>query len=218
MSGKAILERLKAACPKADEAAAKARLEGHPRSLIPRRALPVGEDAIALFRDYAQAAAATVEEIESVHDIPAAAASFLKANDLPARLRLAADARLAGLDWGEVETLSGPAAPQDKAGLSWAFCGIAETGTLMMVSGPDSPVTLNFLPDNHIVALRAGDIAGAYEDAWDKLRAQMGEAAMPRAVNWITGPSRTADIEQTLVLGAHGPRKLHILLVKEQER
>jgi L-lactate dehydrogenase complex protein LldG len=159
-----------------------------------------------------------VEEIESARNIPAAAANFLKANDLPARLRLAGDSRLSGLDWGEVETLSGPAEPQDKAGLSWAFCGIAETGTLMMVSGPQSPVTLNFLPDNHIVALRAGDIVGAYEDAWDKLRAQMDGAAMPRAVNWITGPSRTADIEQTLVLGAHGPRKLHILLVKEQER
>ncbi|MEZ5579927.1 MAG: LUD domain-containing protein [Candidatus Competibacteraceae bacterium] len=73
----------------------------------------------------------------------------------------------------------------------------------MLLSGPHSPpTTLNFLPDTHIVVLRADRIVGAYEDAWDLLRAR--GLGMPRTVNFITGPSRSADIEQTVQMGAHG--------------
>ena len=212
-----IMTRLKAACPHADDGIVRDRLSRHPRNLVPRRAMPVGDDANALFVDMARQAAASVSELKSRDEIPAAAAAFLRQHDLPEKLRLAADARLAGLDWGGLETIGGPAGADDTAALSHAFCGIAETGTLMMLSGPDNPVSLNFLPDNHLVVLEAGGIVGAYEDAWDRLREKMGESAMPRAVNWITGPSRTADIEQTLVLGAHGPRRLHILLIREQD-
>ncbi len=93
-----------------------------------------------------------------------------------------------------------------------AFTAVAETGTLMLRSGPDHPTTLNFLPDTHIVVLRAGQIVGPYEDAWAKLRAA---GDMPRAVNFVSGPSRTADIEQTIQLGAHGPRRLHIVLIED---
>jgi L-lactate dehydrogenase complex protein LldG len=93
-----------------------------------------------------------------------------------------------------------------------AFAAIAETGTLMALSGPDSPTTLNFLPDNHVVILRASQVMGAYEDGWDKLRRT---GALPRVVNFITGPSRTGDIEQKILLGAHGPRRLHIILIED---
>src|SRR3546814_17374947 len=89
-----------------------------------------------------------------------------------------------------------------------AFAGIAETGTVMMASGPDAPITLNFLPENHVVVLRASQVAGTYEEAWQRLREARGRGVMPRAVNLITGPSRTGDIEQTILLGAHGPRRL----------
>jgi L-lactate dehydrogenase complex protein LldG len=94
-----------------------------------------------------------------------------------------------------------------------AFAGIAETGTLMLPSGPDRPTTVNLLPDTAMVLLRASRLVGAYEDAWDRLRAEQG--GMPRNVMLVTGPSRSADIEQTLELGAHGPRRLHILLVED---
>jgi L-lactate dehydrogenase complex protein LldG len=89
----------------------------------------------------------------------------------------------------------------------------------MLASGPSGPTTLNFLPETHMVVLKARDIAGCYEDAWDRLRAVQGTAEdgalLPRTVNMITGPSRTADIEQTIQLGAHGPRRLCILLVDD---
>ena len=83
----------------------------------------------------------------------------------------------------------------------------------MLLSGPDNPTTLNFLPDNHIVVLAAADIVGDYETAWDRLRAAFGKGRMPRLVNMITGPSRSGDIEQKLLLGAHGPRRLHVVIV-----
>jgi hypothetical protein len=90
---------------------------------------------------------------------------------------------------------------------------IAETGTLMLPSAPERPTTLNLLADTAIVVLRASNLVGAYEEAWDKLRAEMG--GMPRNVMLVTGPSRSADIEQTLELGAHGPRNLHVVLVED---
>ena len=90
----------------------------------------------------------------------------------------------------------------------------AETGTLMLTSDAARPSTLNFLPENHIVVLRVEQITGAYEEGWRFLRAAGGNGTvMPRTVNLITGPSRTGDIEQRIQLGAHGPRRLHIIIV-----
>ncbi len=96
-----------------------------------------------------------------------------------------------------------------------AFGGVAETGTIAMVSGPDNPSTLNFLADNHVVVVSEKDIIGDYETLWSKIRFAYGKDVMPRTVNWITGPSRSADIEQTLLVGAHGPRRVHIVVVKD---
>ena len=93
-----------------------------------------------------------------------------------------------------------------------AFAGIAETGTLALVSGPANPTTLNFLPDNHIVVLRKEDVVADYESVFAMLRTAYGKGGAPRTLNFVTGPSRSADIEQTLLLGAHGPRRLHIVI------
>ena len=56
---------------------------------------------------------------------------------------------------------------------------------------------------------------GSYEETWDMLREKFGESVMPRSVNFISGPSRTADIEQRLIMGAHGPKELHIIMVND---
>ena len=112
------------------------------------------------------------------------------------------------------------AEPTDSVSVQHAWAGVAETGTLVFPSGPERPTTLNILPETEIAVLRASDILGAYEEAWDRLRAERGGAEpsggfMPRNVMLVTGPSRSADIEQTLELGAHGPRRLHVILIED---
>lgn len=91
-----------------------------------------------------------------------------------------------------------------------AFCAIAETGSLVLLSSRASPTTLNFLPDNFICLLHRQTIVQHIEDVWQRVRTETG--GMPRALNIITGPSRTADVEQTIQLGAHGPRRMHVIL------
>ncbi len=159
---------------------------------------------------------ATVAEVATAADVPAEIARYLRENNLPATLRFGDDQRLADMPWAAtaLEIARGASEGDDLNAVSAAFAAVAETGTLALVSGPDNPTTLNFLPDNHFVVLFADDLVGDVESVFAKLRALYGPGAMPRTVNFITGPSRSADIEQTLLLGAHGPRRLHIVVVK----
>ncbi len=187
---------------------------------VPARGRPAAKDLIDTFRKEAERVDATVDVIENMTEIPSAIKSFLDSNELPPFLKIAPEPRLQAVPWSKepgLEAAFGPAQAEDSAALGRAFAGVAETGTLVMASGPGSPQAMNFLAETHIVALWAGDIAGAYEDAWARLRKSdkggIGGQFMPRAVTWITGPSRTADIEQKLLLGAHGPRRLHILII-----
>jgi L-lactate dehydrogenase complex protein LldG len=149
--------------------------------------------------------------------VPAAVAEYLAAENLPAEFVMAPDPGLDGIPWATRPLLQirrGDTPRADGTTLTPAFAAIAETGTLLLTSGPNTPTALNFLPDTHIVILRAGQIVAAYEDGWDRLRAARPlPQDLPRAVNFITGPSRTADIEQQIVQGMHGPRRLHIVLV-----
>ena len=138
---------------------------------------------------------------------------------MPASLRMGGDPRLAAMPWDAttLEISHGPSDGHDLNAVSVAFAAVAETGTLALCSGADNPTTLNFLPETHIVVVRRDQVVATYEDGWDHLRTAKGKGALPRAVNFITGPSRTADIEQHIELGAHGPRRLHIVLVEDGE-
>ena len=125
------------------------------------------------------------------------------------------DPLLASTPWereGALEVTTGRSDGHQLASVSHAFRGVAETGTLVLTSGGDNPTTHNFLPEHHIVVLDAKDVVGDYESVWDALRKKVG-AKMPRTVNWITGASRSADIEQVLLNGAHGPKGLHVIIV-----
>lgn len=199
----------------ARRAAVRSRLERHARNLVPARA--DGDDAhrLTLFKTMLERADATVTEVESPDEVPQAVAEFLRNHNLPFQIRTGADAALAALPWDRVPTLEvghGPAEASDQASLSHAFAGIAETGTLALHSGQDNPTSLNFLPENHVVMVDADRVVGTYEDVWDRLREVFGEGVMPRALNMVTGPSRTGDIEQRLFLGAHGPKRVHVII------
>lgn len=196
-------------------AAVAERMARAPAGVVPARGQVEGRARIDLFVAQAEAALATVAEVEAEGDVPAAIAAYLRSHNLPASLRMGTDARLAALPWGDTPLAveEGPSDGTDLNAVSRADCGVAESGTLALTSGPENPTTLNFLPDNHIVVLDAADVVGDYEASWERLRTRFGKGAMPRTVNWVTGPSRSADIEQTMFLGAHGPRRLHIVLV-----
>ena len=222
MSGRdAVLGRIRRALGvSGEEATRKALVEGRlavplPNIIPARGQLPQAE-RVELFCRLAEKVAATVRRLERPAEVPAAVAEHLRRHNLPLQVRTGADPAIAALPWEtepHLERLVGPSDGGDPVSLSHAFAGVAESGTLILLSGPDNPTTLNFLPDTHIVMVRADDIAGDYESVWRRLRGIHGHGALPRTVNFVTGPSRSADIEQTLILGAHGPRALHILVV-----
>jgi len=168
----------------------------------------------------AEAVQTTVSRVAEDGDIPGEVARYLTAENLPAEFRMAPDPNLDTIPWSARPLLNirhGKAEPSDAVSLTPCLAAIAETGTLMLVSGEATPTTLNFLPDTHIVVLRASQVVAGYEDGWDLLRRRPGNGPqrLPRVVNFITGPSRTGDIEQKIELGAHGPRRLHVILIDD---
>ena len=197
------------------KAAVQSRLSGAPRGVVPARGQLDPKERVGLFRKMAESAFASVAIVRSTSDVPGEAARWLRDNNLPATLRMGEDQRLAGMPWDAtaLEMAKGKSDGRDLNAVSHAFAAVAESGTLIMTSGPENPSTLNFLPDNHIVVLSSADLQGDYESAFDRVREKYGKGQMPRTVNMITGPSRSADIAQTMLLGAHGPRKLHIVIV-----
>ena len=208
--------------PEAERDASQAvaeRLAGHRRGTIPQRIDLDSAGLLALFVDKAQSVDATVDRVAADRDVPGAVARYLRGLNLPAEAAIAPHADLDAMPWaGSALRLERRAAKgSDQVGIARAFAGIAETGTLMMASGPDSPATLNFLPETHVVVIRESDIVGGYEDAWQRLR-ERGRGTgrdLPRTVNLITGTSRTGDIEQIIQKGVHGPKRLHIVLVRD---
>jgi L-lactate dehydrogenase complex protein LldG len=192
------------------------RLGASQRHLIPSRATKPAEELKASLRSFLEGQSATVKEVPGRRDLPAAIAEFLRGANLPQRVRMGEDAFLASLDWSStpgLERQKGRAAASDAVGLSRAVAAAAETGTLFLASGAANPVTLGFLPETHIIVIKASDIVGPYESAFDRMRELLGRGEMPRTLNLISGPSRTADIGGRPVTGAHGPRRLCIVIV-----
>ena len=193
------------------------RIEAAPRGVIPERGQQDRDGRIALFKQRAEAAAATVTVLDAGAAVPGEVARFLRDINAPAAIRIGEDRRLAAMPWAETSLTveAGRSHGADLNAVSFAFGGVAESGTLALVSGTDNPTTLNFLPDNHVVVVSGDDVAGDYETVLARLHDRFGSSGMPRTLNFITGPSRSGDIEQTLILGAHGPRRLHIVVVRD---
>ena len=207
----------------AGEAAANLhqRLAQPARNLIPARTAGLDADAmVRLLVVKLVEGACTVDEAGSMSEVPAKVAPWLQRENLPARV-IQAPALKDGLDWSAAPTLevaTGTADGSEDTSVTPAFAAIAETGTLMLLSDAATPTGLNFLPENHIAVVRRSQVVGPLEDAWSRLRAARARAdgdghTMPRSVNLISGPSRTADIEQRIQMGAHGPRRMHVIVV-----
>jgi L-lactate dehydrogenase complex protein LldG len=202
------------ALPEDQTAMLRGRLERHPRQLIPARSRLPHPEQIDLFISNVEKEFGSVTRVADDSEVPGSVADYLAAQNLPGQLVMAPHPELRAIDWSARPLLSireGRAEGDDMVSIQHGFAAIAETGTLMLPSAAERPTTLNILTDTEIVVLRASRIVGAYEEAWDLLRSEIG--AMPRNVMLVTGPSRSADIEQALELGAHGPRRLHVVLV-----
>ena len=200
----------------ARRAAVEERLAAAPQGLVPARGQLDDTGRVALFAEMAEKVSATVHHVKGRDRVPAAVADYLRARNLPAAVRMGADARLAAMPWDRQRSLEvrrGPSDGDDEVAVSHALAGIAETGTLVLHSGDDNPTTLNFLPEHHVVVIDAKDVEGDMETVIETVRRRFGKGRMPRNLNFITGPSRSGDIEQKLLLGAHGPRALHIVVV-----
>jgi L-lactate dehydrogenase complex protein LldG len=194
------------------QSAVTARLAEPPRHLVPARARGSASELAALFKAALAAQGADLIGVALPEQIPGAIARYLRERGLPLRVRAGSNAYLAALPWGETPGLaleSGPAEAGDTAGLSHALAGVAETGTLVLTSGPGNPVTLAFLPEAHLIVVEREAIVGSYEDALSRLAAR----ELPRTLNLVSGPSRTGDIGGKIVMGAHGPRRLAVIVV-----
>jgi len=210
-----ILARVKRATGGGSTVAVAARLGHHiaadaPGSApVPAAAQTQGEARITQFIDKTIAVDATVSRIASLDDLPAAVADELRNRNLPAAIRTGHDPAFER-DWGTLEHSTGPGRLEEPATLSRAHLAMAETGTVVLASGSENPVTLTFLGETHFVVVAADDIKAGFEDMWAEWRKR---GLDPRTVNMVTGPSRSADIGQTLQLGAHGPVALHVFVV-----
>jgi L-lactate dehydrogenase complex protein LldG len=210
-----ILARIRAANAVAKSSGAlggapELRISEHPRGPHP----DLSWDALQKFIDQSRASASSVEQIDRIDDLPTAVSNYLTENALEKHLVGWDDYQ--SLDWvsAGLEMEARPAQGSDKVGVTGSFCAIAETGTLVTLSGEMSPATTSLLPETHIAVLRTSRIVKTMEDAWSLVRQEVGD--LPRQVNFISGPSRTADIEMTLVYGAHGPFRVHVILLNDE--
>jgi L-lactate dehydrogenase complex protein LldG len=198
-------------------AAVEDYLARHPQGPRPR----IEGDLRVRFRAMSERMSSTLDEVPHLADAPAAVARYLESKSLPKRAVVWPT--LASLDWAGagVEVEARPprrdeSQGADLVGVTGCFCAFAETGTIVLASGPQTHASTHLLPETHVALVPASRIVAGMEDVFALLRAERGgEAMMPRALNMVSGPSRTADIEMTLVLGAHGPYRVHIVVATE---
>lgn len=192
-------------------------LARHPQGPQPA----IAEDSVEAFSVQAQKMASTVDRVATLADVPGAVARYVDA--LKLERRAVAWTSLGELPWAaqglDVECRPPVRDPQgdhdhgDLVGITGCFVAIAETGSLMLLSGPDTFASAALLPETHIAVVPVSRIVANLEAAFARMRAEHGQ--LPRATNIISGPSRTGDIEQTIVLGAHGPYRVHVILVDQ---
>lgn len=171
----------------------------------------LGLDLVGRFCQQAERTSQTLDRVAQAADVPAAVARYL--DGLGIARQAIAWRTLADLPWqaSGIDVAFRKPVNEDLVGMTGCFCAIAETGTLMLLSGPETYSSAALLPETHIALLPVSRIVGSMEEAFALAKQERGE--LPRATNFISGPSRTGDIEQTIVLGAHGPYRVHVILI-----
>ncbi len=169
-------------------------------------------DPLANFVERAGWTQTEARVLDKMADVPAAVADLLRSKNLPANVHIPADAELSALPWGTTLTVNREAPGPDDAAVAMVPFGLAETGTLVYPARADSPAAWHFRPGMEIAILRAQNIVAEMEEALARIKST---GPIPHTINFVTGPSRTGDIEQTLELGAHGPKALAVLVVRE---
>lgn len=217
MSREAILRRVRDALTRQGRTGPHAARPSEWRTAAPPSQAATPNDAYAQFRAQTERKGTDVIAVAHWPDLPRAISDYLRgsATDTTS-LRVSAEIpsglawRHAGLSFG-----TGPAVAGDSIGLSRAMAAVAETGTLVLASGPGNPVTLAFLPDVHLIAVARGAILPTFEDAARVLDQAYPNGQLPRSINFISGASRTGDIGGRIVKGAHGPRTLAVFVIDE---
>jgi len=212
----AARDQILAAVRKAKEPAPKTNAGPGRQALLPPKFVREARDLSELFLEKLTAAAATYAVLDRASEIPQHLVAWLKTeklSDVP--IVLAEEPQLRALDWAG----AGIAARHDKPDIlapstivSAAFAGVAETGSIALLTNADSRPSHNLLADTHVVVLSRSQIAASFEDVWRAVRVQ----GLPRSLAFITGASRTADIEMTIELGVHGAVRMHVILLNEQ--
>jgi L-lactate dehydrogenase complex protein LldG len=226
-SREAILQRIRSQSGRegltstAEREAVKARIQSRPTAPLPSIAK---QEPVAHFIAECERVKTTVALVATDAEIPIAVAKYIAEEALLEVPRAPCDpeqvntgiagwSAYANLDWqaAGLNYKSGPATAQDLIGFTDCFCAIGESGTLLLLSSPTTPKLNALLPETHICVVKKSRIVPTMEAAFALMRKEIG--APPRATFFVSGPSRTADIEQTIVIGAHGPYRVHVLLV-----
>jgi L-lactate dehydrogenase complex protein LldG len=191
----------------ADSAAIEAYIAQHPRGPVPR----VGPNFVDAFSERAGKLSNDIARVASLNDVPATVAQYLDKHGV--ERRAVCWPEFLSLPWNaqRISVDARAARGDDVVGVTGAFVAIAETGTLMLLSGGETAATVSLVPETHVAVVQTKRLVATMEDGWALLRSEKGR--MPRAVNFVSGPSRTADVEQTVTLGAHGPRRVLVILV-----
>lgn len=173
------------------------------------------EVLVERFMSLAREEAATTERVPQAADVPAAVLRYLRSEQLAPRLITTGNARSSVIDWTSAAGLDCVAEPVGTDGdtvVTGCYAGVAEAGAVVTLSSIDHPSEFNFLAATHIVIVQASVVLASFEELWSRLRMDYPDS-WPRMMNFIVGPSRTADLGVPSRLGAHSPARVHIIVV-----
>lgn len=151
--------------------------------------------------------------VSNIEDVPQVVSEYLTPLTQTATLYGGKQPNLSNLNWAEFNLSWSNKKFLDDGQVAFAVAnyGVADTGTVVIMESEDNPTQNNFLAEHHIVLIKKSTIHPYSEDVWQHI--QTNSNALPRTINFISGPSSSADVGMKLEYGAHGPRSLLIIIL-----